>query len=132
MLYQSELAGDPAESVIAGYFSGGLAEGELSAPSRRFAEHLVRGVRQDAEQLDGIIRQGSAHWRIERMAAVDRNVLRLAVFDLMDDPQNAAAVIRDEDVELTNVYGGEESGAIVNGLLDGIRLRREQGEIRGG
>ncbi len=132
MLYQSELSGDGMESVVKTYFRSDLLDDSLGETSRRFAEHLVRGIVKRREELDRLITQGSSHWRIERMAAVDRNVLRLALFELVDDPETPAPVILDEAVELAKLYGGEESGAFVNGVLDGIRKQLGSGEFRRG
>ena len=129
MLYQRDLSGDGTEQVIAAFLEGGLSEETLDPQARRFAEHLVRGVVRRMEELDGLIRAGSTNWRLERMAAVDRNVLRIALFELLDEPDTPAAVILDEAVELAKLFGGEESGAFVNGLADGIRRRIESGEM---
>ena len=129
MLYQRDLSGDGTEQVIAAFLEGGLSEEKLEPQARRFAEHLVRGVVRRMEELDGLIRAGSTNWRLERMAAVDRNVLRIALFELLDEPDTPAAVILDEAVELAKLFGGEESGAFVNGLADGIRRRIESGEM---
>ncbi len=132
MLYQADLSGDATEAVLRAYLDGELSDTPPEGPGRRFAEHLFRGVRHRRDELDTMIRQGSAHWRLERMAAVDRNVLRLALFELLDEAETPAAVILDEAVELAKIYGGEESGAFVNGVLDGIRRRLASGEIRRG
>lgn len=129
MLYQRELSGDPTEKVIESYLEGGLAEEPLEPASRRFAEHLVRGVVARQAELDALIRSGSENWRLERMASVDRNVLRIALFELLDEPETPAAVILDEAVELAKLFGGEESGAFVNGLVDGIRRRLASGAL---
>ncbi len=131
MLYQVELSGDELEEAIRAYFDG-LADDESDPAVRRFAEHIVRGVLRRRDELDAVISAGSSHWRIERMAAVDRNVIRLALFELFDEPETPAAVILDEAIELAKLYGGPESGAFVNGLLDGIRLRLKNGEISRG
>lgn len=132
ILYQAELSGDALESVITSLFEGSLKDADdlpLGAETRRFAERLVRGVTRRREELDALIRAGSDHWRIERMAAVDRNVLRLALFELLDTPETPAAVILDEAVELAKLYGGLESARFVNGVADGIRRRVASGEI---
>lgn len=129
MLYQRDLSGDGTEQVISTYLDGGLAEQALDPQARRFAEHLVRGVVRRMDELDGLIRAGSTNWRLERMAAVDRNVLRIALFELLDEPDTPAAVILDEAIELAKLFGGPESGAFVNGLADGIRRRLESGEL---
>ena len=131
MLYQADLSGDGSESVIRAYF-GGLAQEELEEDARRFAEHLFRGTRVRRDEIDTLIRAGSEHWRLERMAAVDRNVLRLALFELHDEPGTPAAVILDEAGELAKYYGGEESGAFVNGVADGIRRRLDTGQLKRG
>lgn len=132
MLYQADLSGDDIEAVLRVYLGGALARDIPEEPGRRFAEHLLRGVLRRREELDELIRSGSAHWRLERMAAVDRNVIRLALFELLDDPTTPAAVILDEAVELAKLYGGDESGAFVNGVLDGIRQRLDQGDLKRG
>ncbi len=129
MLYQADLSGDDMDHVMASYLDGGLAEAPCDAEARPFAEHLARGVAQSLAKLDELIRAGAEHWRLERMAVVDRNVLRLALFELLDEPETPAAVILDEAVELAKFYGGEESGAFVNGVADGIRRRLERGEL---
>ncbi|GAB4372284.1 MAG: transcription antitermination factor NusB [Acidobacteriota bacterium] len=132
ILYQVELSGESAETAIEAFFEGGLARAEgleLDGAARRFAEHLVRGTLARRDELDRLIRSGSEHWRLERMAVVDRNVLRLALFELLDDPSTPAPVILDEAVELAKAFGGAESGAFVNGVVDGIRRRLASGEI---
>ncbi len=129
MLYQADLSGDSPEDVLKVYFDGKLGTGEDDEESRRFAEYLLRGVARESGRVDALIRDGSDHWRLERMAAVDRNMIRLALFELFDDRDTPVAVILDEAVELAKLYGGEESGAFVNGVLDGIRQRVESGEL---
>ncbi len=129
MLYQRELSGDTTEKVIESYLEGGLSEEPLETAARAFSEHLVRGVVRRQEELDALIRSGSENWRLERMAAVDRNVLRIALFELLDEPETPAAVILDEAVQLAKLFGGEESGAFVNGVVDGIRRRLASGAL---
>ncbi|UCF67228.1 MAG: transcription antitermination factor NusB [Acidobacteriota bacterium] len=132
MLYQADQSGDLIEQVLQsflGLLDGSQTEIALDPVARDFAERLARGVARERDRLDDLIRAGSAHWRIERMAVVDRNVLRLALFELLDEPDTPAAVILDEAVELAKIFGGEESGAFVNGVLDGIRRRLEEGSL---
>lgn len=139
MLYQADVAGDTPEEAIAAFFAGDVLhqdgsddqdEDPADPGARRFAEHLVRGTSARRAELDALIRAGSEHWRLERMATVDRNVIRLALFELLDDPATPAAVILDEAVELAKYYGGDESSAFVNGVCDGIRKRLASGDIR--
>jgi len=108
----------------------GHRQGEIIRFYRHFQEHgqvpsylvkLVEGVVAHQEELDALIRQYSEHWRLERMAAVDRNLLRLALYELLHEPEVPAKVVINEAVELAKRYGSEESGAFINGILDRIR-----------
>jgi len=87
---------------------------------RAFSKRLVRGVRENIEHLDKLIRQSSKNWRLERMSIVDRSILRLAAYEIlfMDDIPYKVSI--DEAVELGKKYGTEESGAFINGVLDNI------------
>ena len=89
---------------------------------RVFAEGLVRGTAQKITELDGIIQANAAHWSLARIAPVERNILRLAAYELLfrDDIPERVAI--NEAIELAKLYGSEESGAFVNGILDQIRL----------
>lgn len=86
-----------------------------------YLEKLVEGVAGHQEELDALIKQYSEHWRLERMVAVDRNLLRLAVYELLYLPEIPAKVAINEAVELAKRYGTELSGSFVNGVLDQIR-----------
>jgi len=85
-----------------------------------FMETLVRGAVQNAVSIDKII---SANWRIERMPAVDRNILRLAVYE-MSDLKTPAAVAIDEALDLARQFSGDESVAFINGVLDAVSRER--------
>ena len=91
---------------------------------RAFANHLVRGTLDHLEELDDQLAQQTAHWRLERLAAVDRNILRLAMFELLYDRDTPPAVVIDEAIEIAKKFGAEESGRFVNGVLDGFVKRR--------
>jgi N utilization substance protein B len=88
--------------------------------TRPYADESVRGVLNERDALDEIIRVASQHWRIERMTRVDRNVLRLGTWELEHRKDVPRAVVLDEAVELAKRYGSEESGAFVNGVLNQI------------
>lgn len=116
MLYALDATGGEVEQVIADYWRElpGDVEG------RAYADELVRGVATHADEIDRRIREASKHWRIERMARVDRNVLRLGVEELRSQPAVPRAVVIDEAVELAKRFGAEGSGLFVNGVLDRI------------
>ena len=84
-----------------------------------FARELVAGVVDRMDELDGILGVHAQNWRVSRMAAVDRNVLRLAVFELRDTNTPVAVVI-DEAVDLARRFGSERSPSFVNGVLDAV------------
>jgi transcription antitermination protein NusB len=88
--------------------------------TRAFARQLVQGVWANRENLDKLIAKSSKNWRIERMSRVDRNVLRMAVFEVLHLKEIPPKVAIDEAVELGKRFGTEESGAFVNGVLDHI------------
>ena len=116
MLFGIEAAGSDADEAIARYWRemAGDAEG------RPYADACVRGVLAMRGELDAIITRASQHWRLERMARVDRNVLRLGTWELKCELTTPRAVILDEAVELAKRFGSDESPAFVNGVLDKI------------
>jgi len=91
-----------------------------------FAEALVRGTIENQGEIDAVIQRASRNWRLERMARVDRNVLRLATYELRFQPEVPAKVVINEAIEVAKRFGAAESAAFVNGLLDRIsqELRR--------
>jgi N utilization substance protein B len=83
-------------------------------------ETLVRGVAEHRRTIDGAIEAVSTNWRLDRMARVDRNILRLAVHELLHRPEVPVKVVINEAIELGKKYGSESSGAFINGVLDKI------------
>ena len=109
------------EAIAAFYETLGSEEAEPErTPPDPFMETLVRGTAAKAADLDKRILANSENWRLERMAAVDRNILRLAVFE-MTETETPAAVVIDEALELARQFSTDESVSFVNGLLDAIR-----------
>ncbi len=90
---------------------------------RGFAVGLVRGVYREQPTIDATITRYAQHWRIARMAAVDRNVLRVALYELLFCPDVPAAVVINEAIDVAKYFSNAESGRFVNGILD--RARRE-------
>lgn len=125
MLFALDVTGATVAQVMAGYWRElpGNVEG------REFADELVREVSAATEKIDEAIRGASKHWRLERMARVDRNILRLGAYELQSEPGVPRAVIIDEAVELAKRYGAEGSSVFVNGVLDRIadEIGRQEG-----
>ncbi len=95
-------------------------DGEPPREVVAFAEALVRGTVENIGEIDATIQRASKNWRLERMARVDRNVLRLATYELAHAPEVPAKVVINEAIEVAKRYGAAESAAFVNGLLDRI------------
>lgn len=90
---------------------------DLSVGAQTFARRLVEGTLAHMDEIDAIIRKTATHWSVERMARTDRNVLRLAVYELLYETDVPASVTVNEAVELAKQYGDEDSGKFVNGVL---------------
>ena len=97
---------------------------------REFAHELANGVHRCREEIDALISRFSEHWRLERMSVVDRNILRLAIFELLYRPDIPAKVSINEAVDLGKKYGTEDSGSFINGILDRIRVDLEEGTVK--
>jgi N utilization substance protein B len=116
MIFALDANGGSAERVINQFWRETPGDPE----GREYAERMVRGVADGLEKIDATIRKASTNWRIERMARVDRNVLRLGAWELAQVDDTPRAVILDEAVELAKRFGSEDSGSFVNGVLDRI------------
>lgn len=92
-----------------------------------FAQRLARGVDEHRARIDALIDEASTNWRLARMPTVDRNILRLAAFELMACPDIPATVSINEAIELAKRFGGTDSRAFVNGIVD--RMARQLGRI---
>jgi N utilization substance protein B len=87
------------------------------------ADRLATGARSRLDEIDAAIAEAASNWRLDRIAPVDRTVLRLGTWELIGEPQTPSAVVLDEAVELAKRFGEENSPAFVNGVLDAIRRR---------
>ena len=108
------------EAISSFYETLGSEEEQPSGtPPDEFMETLVRGVSQKSGEIDRRITAKSEHWRLDRMAAVDRNILRLAIFEL-SEMKTPAPVVIDEALELARQFSGDESVSFINGVLDAV------------
>jgi N utilization substance protein B len=108
----------PGEAVDT-YFD--CHEPDAPARVREVTLTMVIGVAAERERLDGLIGEHATHWRVERIAVVDRLILRLGAWELQHEAATPAAVVIDEAVELARAFGSDESPRFVNGVLDSIR-----------
>jgi N utilization substance protein B len=120
ILYEADLLQRPLAEVLARH----QRDREAGAPDGYTVE-LVGGVERLLPELDACIQDAAEHWTIERMPLVDRNLLRLAAFELVDRPEVPTAVVLDEAIELAKLLSTADSGRFVNGVLGHIA-----GEVR--
>jgi N utilization substance protein B len=120
MLYQWEVGQVPPDDAVARHWEIEQDAEALSGPARRFAEELARGTAAHVADADALIEHHARHWRLERMAVVDRLILRMAVFEFLHLRDIPRTVVIDEAIELARTFGEQESVRFVNGVLDGI------------
>ena len=126
VLYQCDMRSLDPEHAISAFYGGLYSEENQERPERdAFMETLVHGAMRARAEIDERIAKYSERWRIERMPAVDRNVLRMAVFEMME-AQTPPAIVIDEAIELARRFSGEESVPFINGVLDSIRKELEK------
>jgi N utilization substance protein B len=118
MLFQIDLSGDEPQEVYAQFWESHDVEADV----RAFSQELVDGVCATRDGLDKTIGESSKRWRLSRMPIVDRNILRMAVFEMNRSPQTPPAVVIDEAIEVARRFGTDESARFVNGVLDAIRV----------
>ena len=116
MLYQWELGGNTPEQVAASFF----LERKAARDVESFARGLFQGAVNDLEPLDRLVRAHAENWRLERMAAVDRSILRAAAYELLHCPETPPRAVINEALEIARRFSGEGSVEFVNGILDSV------------
>lgn len=120
-LYQYDLARSLTPEDLASFYS---FRG-ISPAARRFCQKLIDGILPDKiKEIDLLIQQHAQNYQLERLSVVDRNILRLALYELLSGEDTPVAVIIDEAISIAKKYGTEQSGRFVNGVLDQIRKTR--------
>ncbi|MBI5827454.1 MAG: transcription antitermination factor NusB [Deltaproteobacteria bacterium] len=122
ILYRIDIAEGGSDEAL-GPEMHGLAPG---SEARRYCSEIVKGVAAEKEAIDREIEKYSENWSVERMAVVDRNILRVAVYELIFSRDVPYKVVIDEAVELAKRYGSEDSGAFINGVLDRVHRARHE------
>ena len=126
MLYQWDLGGNTPEQVGASFFLERKADSEVES----FARGLFRGAVDNIDHLDQLVREHAQNWRLERMAAVDRSILRMAVYELLHCPETPPHAVINEALEIARRFSGEGSVEFVNGILDTILKTLPAREIK--
>ena len=130
ILYAADLAAirhpdEPRDPAAA--FESVAANFDLPEGARAFAKQLVFGVTERLEELDALLSEHARNWRVDRMAAVDRNVLRIAVYELLATDTPTSVVI-DQSIELARRFGDDPSPAFVNGVVDAVARARSDAD----
>jgi len=121
ILYQIDITAQEPDSALENFWQA-HAEEEIDSDVREFTASLVNGTYQKRRQIDSDIAKYAANWQLERMAVVDRNILRLASYELLFRKDIPPKVSINEAVDLAKKYSGPEAGKFVNGVLDKVRL----------
>jgi len=122
ILFELEFNDAGLERILASYWNSKKVDGQV----QEYTNWLVRGIVARKEEVDALIQGNSKHWRISRMAFVDRNILRIAVFELLEEKLIAPAIVINEAIEIAKRYGSGEAAVFVNGVLDAVRKKLEK------
>ncbi len=122
ILFQMEFEDSDPQGAVTQYWESRKAAGEV----KEYSTWLAKGIALHQKKIDSLIQSVSEHWRISRMALVDRNILRMAVFELLCEDSIAPAIVINEAIEIARRYSGDEAATFVNGILDAIRKSMEK------
>jgi transcription antitermination protein NusB len=117
MLFQADMGKQDPDHVTQSFWR---ERGDVSADVQSFANDLFRVATGRAAEIDGLIEGHAEHWRMERMAAVDRNILRAAVAEFLGFPETPRAVVINEAIEVARKFSSPESVQFINGVLDSV------------
>jgi N utilization substance protein B len=124
MLFQFDMSGNQPEMII-----GTFEELQKSKPNtREFAVKIFNGTIAHMTDLDDMIQSQAENWRLSRMACVDRNIIRMSVYEFLHEADTPKLVIIDEAIEIAKKYGTDKSPQFINGILDGILKKHHLGE----
>ncbi len=119
MLYQHDLSGNAPEAIV-GTFED-LQKSKTN--TREFATKIFRGTVEHLAEIDEMIAAQADNWRLSRMAVVDRNIIRMSVYEFLHERDTPKLVIIDEAIEIAKKFGTQKSSQFINGILDGILKR---------
>ena len=119
MLYQHDLSGNTPETIISTF-----EDLQKSKPNiKDFATNIFKGTIDHMQEIDAMIVQQADNWRLSRMAVVDRNIIRMSIYEFLHEQDTPKLVIIDEAIEIGKKFGTQKSSQFINGILDGILKR---------
>ncbi len=119
MLFQYDMAGNAPDTIVATFEDFQKSK----ANTREFAEKIFRGTVTHIQEIDDMIQAQADNWRLSRMAIVDRNIIRMSIYEFMHERDTPKLVIIDEAIEIAKKFGTQKSSQFINGILDGILKR---------
>ena len=128
MLFQWDLSREAFENVRGTFWT---LNHDVDEEIRDFADRLASGAAEQIEEIDVLLARHAEHWRVSRMATVDRNILRLATYELLFEVQTPQAVVINEALEVARKFSTSESIHFINGILDSIRKEAEEKTTQG-
>jgi N utilization substance protein B len=117
ILFQLEFDDSEPDEVVNLFWKSKKASREI----RDYSRYLVKGITSHQDSIDRIIQSASEHWRLSRMAVVDRNILRMAVFELFYEEGLAPAIVINEAIEIAKKFSSDQAAHFINGILDALR-----------
>jgi transcription antitermination protein NusB len=124
ILYCMDMTDSPADEAISYHYEFMTTDEEKESQAtvliRPFTERLVHGVHVHRDEIDQTLLSASEHWRLDRMSIVDRNILRIALFEMLYCPDVPPKVSINEAIDIGKKFGTEDSGSFINGVLDNI------------
>jgi transcription antitermination protein NusB len=123
MLFQRDLSREAFENVRSTFWT---LNHEVDLEIREFSDHLASGTAEHIDQIDVLLARHAEHWRVSRMATVDRNILRLATYELLFEVATPKAVVINEALEVARKFSTSESIHFINGILDSIGKEAEE------
>ncbi|MEJ2110964.1 MAG: transcription antitermination factor NusB [Acidobacteriota bacterium] len=117
MLYEYDVGKHPASEILQTFWKMNIHPEKVGD----FANHLFKGTLERLDEIDAVIQQHTKNWRLGRLAVVDRNILRLAVFEFLSDSGTPQTVVINEALEIARKFSTQESALFVNGVLDSIK-----------
>jgi N utilization substance protein B len=121
MLFQWDITHDSIDQITANFWEGQ----DEPEDTRTFAETLASGAIENVEKIDALIQRHAENWRLDRMAVVDRNILRLATYEFLYDAETPKTIVINEAIEVARRFSAQESPQFINGILDSIRKEVE-------
>ncbi len=119
MLYQHDLSGNTPDTIVSTF-----EDLQKSKPNtREFATRIFKGTVNNLQTIDEMIVQQADNWRLSRMAVVDRNIIRMSIYEFLHEHDTPKLVIIDEAIEIAKKFGTQKSSQFINGILDGILKR---------